>query len=243
MLTSGPALALDLRPGSDGAADRPGCRPACGTEALDGLPVRNAARPVSLWLRLVCQSRLCRSHWRNGSASLRLCMVLTTACRDLLPVPLALDPLPVSIIQHGSAVRSYRAMISGDDRAASRSGYGLPAPLCVDLLPGPLGPLLSGCMGCALRSRPFDPSPGWFRALRCLHCAALIFDPWPWLLVGLCRSSPLLLLVLASGLAPASCECLALPAVAFCPALSCDALCGPLTGAMRLGMGICGGAL
>lgn len=165
-----------------------GVGPLAGREALDGLPVRNAARP----------------------ASLRLCLVLTTACRDLLPVPLALNPLPVSIIQHGSAVRSYRAMISGDDRAASRSGYGLPGSALrrssARASPGPLSLRVHG-LRLALLAHSI-PSPGWFRALRCLHCAALIFDPWPWLLVGLCRSSPL---VADAGLwsAPALCERLA----------------------------------
>ncbi len=47
-------------------------------------------------------------------------------------------------------------------------------------------------MGCALRSRPFDPLPDGFALPRCLHGpAALIFDPLalapgrPW-----CRSFP-----------------------------------------------------
>ena len=47
------------------------------------------------------------------------------------------------------------------------------------------GPLLSGCMGCASRLSPIRSPPlDGFALLRCLHLAALIFDPWPWLLVG-----------------------------------------------------------
>ena len=75
-----------------------GVGPLAGREALDDAATRNAAARSSFGPAL-CQLRLCRSRWRNGSAALRLRLVLInglprSAAGPLLPV----DLLRVSII-------------------------------------------------------------------------------------------------------------------------------------------------
>jgi hypothetical protein len=168
VLTSGPALALDLRPGSDGAADRPGRRPACGT----GSPRRSAGAQR-------CPARLS----------------LAPACLSVAAVPFMLAErvrLSAAVLGVNNGLLRSAAWASW---SAALRVHGLRFALLAHSI----------------------PSLGWFRALRCLHCAALIFDPWPWLLVG---PVPILSpLVAGAGLwsASALCERLALPAVALCP--------------------------
>lgn len=94
------------------------------------------------------------------------------------------------------------------------------------------------------------PSPGWFRASRCLHLAALIFDPLalapgrPWAGPGpagrpACWRLICGPLVAGAGLWLALASCGRLASACGRPAALpyLSALCGPLTGAKRSGIG------